>query len=265
VRITSTRNPAVKYVRALERAAVRRERGEYLAEGVRLITEAMQSGQTASLALYDPDQLERSDAGSITLAGINDWAERAYEVDERVLQAATPTETPAGIVAVLSLPSTPPLSAHREGRLGLILDGLADPGNAGTLLRSADAFGAGYVVATPGTADLYSPKVVRSGMGAHFHIPLYPAVSWKALVEALPGVALVAAEVAEGVAESEFDWSSHAALVIGSEAAGLSTEARAEIAEYVHIPMKAGVESLNAAVAGSILLYRAWLRQSRTY
>src|SRR5436305_7673793 len=103
-RITSPYNPTIKYVRSLDRAAVRREEGAYIAEGVRLVGEAVSTQQHATLVLYDPDMLTRSVQGSTLLGQIPEWAERWYEVDGRVMQAATQTESPQGVLAVLSFP-----------------------------------------------------------------------------------------------------------------------------------------------------------------
>ncbi len=256
MRLTSTHNPAVKYVRSLERAPVRRDEGLYLIEGVRLVTEAIHTGQTASLALYDPDLLKRSAAGSLILQSLPSWSERAYEVDERVLSAAAQTEHPGGVLAVVPLPTPPPLSGHIHDRLGLILDRVADPGNAGTILRTADAAGVGYVVALTGTVDLFAPKVVRAGMGAHFRLPLYTDLSLEEITAQLP-VPLVASVVGEGKRLYDLTWPPHAALVIGSEAHGISPLTDEVVSLRVHIPMREGVESLNAAVAASIIIYAA--------
>lgn len=257
MRISSTRNPLVQYVRSLERGQVRRREGVYLAEGVRLISEAIQTGQAAPLVLYDPEQLSQSDSGSLLLADLPRWADRAVEVDRRALEAAAMTETPAGVVAVLRLPEPGDLSGHRGHAFGVVLDGLADPGNAGTLLRTADAAGVDFVAAVAGSVELFAPKVVRAGMGAHFRVPLYQGVQWDELRDRLSGSTVVAASAREGASVYRYEWPASALLVIGSEARGLSREGDAAVEQWVHVPMRHGVESLNAAVAGSILIYAA--------
>jgi TrmH family RNA methyltransferase len=257
VRLTSPQNPVVKYVRSLERASMRREERSYLIEGVRLVSEAITTGQQASIALYDPALLKHSAAGSSLLATLPDWAERSYEVDERVLTAAAQTEHPAGILAVLPIPKQAPLATHADDSFGIILDKVGDPGNAGTILRTADAAGVGYVIALPGTVDVFSPKVVRAGMGAHFHLPLYTDVSLADSRRSLPAVSLVASDVADGTSLYRFDWPVRAALIVGSEAHGLSPDIEDMASFRVHIPMRSGVESLNAAVAASIMIYTA--------
>jgi TrmH family RNA methyltransferase len=257
VRLTSTRNPVVTYVRALHRAPVRCQERAYLAEGVRLVAEAQATSQDALIALYDPELLNRSTAGSLLLQRIPRWAERYYEVAEHVLAAAAQTESPAGVLAVLRVPEPPQLATHAEDHFGLVLDGIADPGNAGTILRTADAAGVGYIVSAPNTVDLYAPKVVRAGMGAHFRLPLYPHVAWDDICRALPNANFVAAEAGTGESVFRYEWPGRSVLVIGSEAHGLSREATAAVSEHIHIPMRPGVESLNASVAASIAIYAA--------
>jgi RNA methyltransferase, TrmH family len=257
VRITSTRNPIIREIRDLATSAGRREQGAYFVEGVRLVREAIETGQRPRLALYDREALSRTAAGRDLLAAVPQWSEHAFEVDARVLRSAADTEAPAGVLAVLALPQTGSLGRHRDDRFGLILDRLADPGNLGTILRTAVAFGAQYVVTTLGSVDPYSPKATRAGMGAHFRAPVYAQRPWGEIRTELAGVKLVAAAAGEGMPAPQFHWPQPAALALGSEAEGLSAEGRALIDEYVHIPMGRGVESLNAAVAAGILMYSA--------
>jgi TrmH family RNA methyltransferase len=256
-RISSPHNPLIKYVRSLERGRVRREEGVYLAEGVRLVGEALHTRQDAPIVLYDPEQLDRSASGSSLLAAIPTWATQPCEVDARVMRAATQTETPPGVLAVLRFPDCGPLAMCRARTFGLILDRLADPGNAGTILRTAAAAGVEYVITLPESVDLFAPKVVRAGMGAHFRVPLFGGVPWETIASTLTGVQLVVMDVAEGESVFQFRWPPRAALVVGSEAHGTSARARELAAGRVHIPMRPGVESLNASVAASITIYAA--------
>lgn len=256
-RISSPQNPVIKYVRTLERPRARREQGVYLAEGVRLMHEALSTDQSATIVLYDPDQLTRPASGSSLLAAIPRWAHAWYEVDARVLRAAAQTETPGGVLAVLRAPDPPPLDSLVETGFGLILDQLADPGNAGTILRTADAAGVGYVITSADSVDLFAPKVVRAGMGAHFRLPLCPALSWEDIGRVLRHVPLVVTDVEGGESIYDYRWPQRAALVIGSEARGISSEARERASARVRIPMRRGVESLNAAVAASLTIYAA--------
>lgn len=260
MRITSPQNSVVRFVRSLDRPSARRDHCAYIAEGVRLVTEALESAQRPQVVMYTPDLLSRTDAGASLLTRLDTWAPRRFEVTERVLRAASQTENPAGVLAVLTLPEPGPL-APRAGRdVGVILDGLADPGNAGAILRTAAAFGVGFVASTSGSVDLFSPKVVRSAMGAHFRLALYSHLAWDELLPHLNEAILVAADSREGVELPLFHWPDSAVLVIGSEAEGVSPRAESAIAQRVRIPLRRGVESLNAASAAAILLYSARAR-----
>jgi len=236
---------------------VRRAEGVFLVEGVRLVEEALKTGQSATIALYDPELLQRSTAGSLLLERIPGWAERSYEVTSHVLKAAAQTEHPAGVVAVLRSPHQSPLEAHQDDRFGVILDGVADPGNAGTIIRTSAAAGVDYVISVGGGTDLFAPKVVRAGMGAHFRLPMYSHTSWSEIVLSLPRMTLIAADVRAEESIYSFSWPSRSALVIGAEAHGLSNQAQSAISGRVRIPMVGGVESLNAAAAASIVIYTA--------
>ena len=257
MRLTSTHNPLVKRVRSLERSAVRRASGEYVAEGVRLLREALTTGQTAAVVLYDSEALARTPEGIRLMADFTAWAAETYDVDPHVLKAASHTDHPAGALAVLNFPTVPPFEAQRNATFGIVLDTVSDPGNAGTIIRTALSVGADYLVSTPASVDLFGPKVVRAGMGAHFVLPLYPGLTWEELKVALDDTEFVAASAAGEETLYHFVWPQKSVLVIGSEAHGLSPQAASRIDARVRIPMKSGVESLNAAIAAGILMYAA--------
>jgi TrmH family RNA methyltransferase len=256
--ITSTANPHVKQIRAFgtNRRARHGERC-FMLEGVRLLAEAQHAGATIRQALYAPDQLSQSEAGRQVL----DWLAGqpgCFAAAPRVVAAAADTVTPQGVVAVAEWPTLPPSSG-----LWLVLDAVQDPGNVGTLLRSAEAAGAAWLLSSQGTADLYSPKVVRAAMGAHFYLPLQADCAWNELANHLRDVPRIYAAV--GSADLTYDaadWRGPVALIIGSEAQGISAEGLAQATHQIRIPMVGRAESLNAGVAGSIMLFEA-LRQRR--
>lgn len=251
----------MRFARSLHRSPARRSEAAYLAEGVRLLAEAIRSGQKARLVLYDSALLARTPAGARLAEALPAWSHEVYEVTEHVLCSVSATETPAGAIAVLSRPIAHPLSDLARGTFGIILDEVHDPGNVGTIARTAFAAGAGYLVATAGTADPFSPKVVRAGMGAHFHLPILTDRTWVELREELAGVPLIACQMDAETSVFDASWPVPGALVVGSEARGLSREARDSISHSVHIPMRDGVESLNASVAAGIALYQAMHRR----
>jgi TrmH family RNA methyltransferase len=254
--ISSTANAHVKHIRSLaaNRQARQRERC-FVLEGVRLLTEALRAGASPQLALYAPDQLQQTEAGEQLLQQLAGRA-GCYEATARVVAAACDTVSPQGVVAVVPWPQQ-----QAQPGLLLVLDAVQDPGNVGTLLRSAEAAGVGQVVCSRGTADVYNPKVVRAAMGAHFYLSMQVDVTYDNLAALLRHVPNVYAAV--GTASTPYyavDWHSPAALIIGSEARGISAETLPLASHEIAIPMMGRAESLNAAVAGSIILFET-LRQ----
>jgi TrmH family RNA methyltransferase len=255
--ITSVRNPHVAYLRSLQRTRRRREEGLFLVEGLRLAQEALNSGLHPRLVLYDPRALDATALGREVLTRVRQL-DRSFEAAPHVIAAAADTKTPAGLVMALPVPTPPPLEESLANTpLVLVLDAIADPGNAGTILRSATAAGLTVVIAGPGTVDLFAPKVVRAGMGAHFRLHLY-SLDWASIGSALtPFVQIVGASARASQTIYDIDWKQRSALIVGSEAHGLQPAARALLTTTARIPMAPTVESLNAAVATSIILFHA--------
>jgi TrmH family RNA methyltransferase len=172
------------------------------------------------------------------------------EVAEGMMKSFSDTETPQGILAVLEI-STPPISSPLN--FILIPDQIRDPGNLGTLLRSAAATGVQAVLLPPETTDAFAPKVVRSGMGAHFRLPIH-SMSWDEIKATTKGLQVYLADM-DGKPCWETDLSGPLALIVGGEADGASEQARALVTQNISIPMAGSVESLNAGVAGSVLMF----------
>lgn len=229
--ISSTRNPAVAEAAKLHRARHRRETGRTLIEGPSVVSEAIAAGV---------DVIEIYALEGEAVSGDRD----VRYVTEAVLGKLAGTSTPRGPIAVIGIPA-PTIDTTRPV---LVAWGVNDPGNVGTLIRSAAAFGYGFV-AGPETADPWSPKVVRSGAGGHFHTTI-GAVDGVGGLSAFDLVGTVAVGGSPpgpiGVGE---------AVLVGSEAHGLPDDLVAACSRLVTIPMATGTESLNAAVAGSIVAY----------
>ncbi|NJN65885.1 MAG: RNA methyltransferase [Chloroflexaceae bacterium] len=257
--ITSTAHGHVKAIRSLVAHRQERSRERCLVlEGVRLVAEALAAGVPLRLVLYAPEQLETTETGQRLLAQLATLPE-SHEATARVVSAAADTVTPQGVVAIAPWPDLPPASPR-----WLVLDEVQDPGNVGTLLRSAEAAGIGQVVCSQGTADVYSPKVVRAAMGAHFFVSLRSSQSWEEIRETLQGVLHIYAADAGGKTPYDVvDWQQPVALIIGNEAQGIGPEGHSLATRRITIPMQGRIASLNAAVAGSVLLFEM-LRQSRT-
>lgn len=249
--ITSTRNPKIQWVRALQsRARQRRLEGAFVVEGVRLCEEALRAGWEARLVLHTPELDERA------RALVDGFAARGgpiEQVAEYVFKAASDTKAPQGVLVALEMQALPlPFSPT----LVFIPDGVSDPGNLGTMLRTAAAAGVDAVLLPPGTADPYAPKVVRAAMGAHFRIA-HQVWGWDEIRSYLArhGMQVYLAEAGAGTPYNHADLRLPLALVIGGEAAGAAGEARALAQAYLHIPMPGEMESLNAAAAAAVLLF----------
>lgn len=252
--IESLANPHVKHFRSLaaDRKDRRRER-LFVLEGVRLVADALAHAGPPELALYAPEQLEQTEAGRALLQQLEGqrWAQPATAA---VVAAAADTVQPQGVMALARWPQVEPGTPG----IVLVLDAIQDPGNLGTLLRSAEAVGVAELLCLKGAADLFSPKVVRAAMGAHFRLAMEQDLSWEQVGERLEFVDHVyAADAGASMPYYAADWRQPTALIIGNEAHGLSDDARALARKLVGIPMRGRAESLNAAVAGSIILFEA--------
>jgi TrmH family RNA methyltransferase len=259
--ITSVHNPKIQWLHKLQsQSKARREEGAFVVEGVRLAEEALQAGWPALLVLHSEQLSLRGQAV------VDGFAQRGTPVEtatEPVLKAASDTETPQGLLVALKL-QTLPLPPNPD--FVLIPDGVRDPGNLGTLLRTAAAAGAQAVLLPPGTADDYAPKVLRSAMGAHFRLAIQ-ALDWPAIQGVVHSaerqLRVYLADSSGGQPYTQADLRTPLALIVGGEAAGASQQAIALTNERLHIPMPGGMESLNAAVAAAILMFEV-VRQRQT-
>jgi len=252
--ITSIANEKVKYVHSLYRRRNRYRERLFVIEGVRLVREAFRAGIVPALVFYS----EALAGGQELLAEMQKRGTPAFAVSEGVMKALADTVSPQGILAVVPFVELAPPPGPS---LVLIVDGLRDPGNLGSILRSANAAGVEQVILAPKTVDPYNPKVVRGAMGAHFRLPT-AALGWPEIAETLAGVQVLLADARGGQIYYEVDWTKPSALIIGGEAHGSSREARELAAAAIAIPMHSGAESLNAAVAASVILFEA-ARQRR--
>ncbi|WKZ36375.1 MAG: RNA methyltransferase [Anaerolineales bacterium] len=248
--ITSNQNPKVKLVRALlGRSKERREAGAFVVEGVRLFEEAVKSSWKIRFALFDDSLNER---GKSQVEGLRSKGVEVEEVSPSVMKSISETDAPQGALAVVEFTDLP---VPGSPTFILVPDQFRDPGNLGTLLRSAAATGVQAVLTPPGTTDTFAPKAIRSGMGAHFKLPVH-AMSWEEISNVLrsEGLKVLIADM-DGVSCWETDLRQPVALIIGSEADGASKFARELADGKISIPMSGEVESLNAGVAGSVLMF----------
>lgn len=256
--IDSPHNARVKLARSLHAAKGRQEAGLFLAEGPGVVAEALRYASGIAWVAWCPE-LGSDDAGEIADAATQAGIE-VLELSQRAFRALSDTRNPQGIAAVIRL-DPPDLTCQRvpEGPARvLVLHEVQDPGNAGTMIRTADAFGAAAVMVVPPGADPYEPKVVRATAGSLFHLPVVEA-DWRQVVgwARASSFALVAAGADASCELGRVRLPERAAIVIGNEAHGLPQQVLQDAALKVRIPMPGRAESLNAAVAAGVLLYEA--------
>jgi TrmH family RNA methyltransferase len=251
--ISSSSNPKVKWLRSIiEKKKLRQQEGVFVAEGVRLLEEAVRHDYRPKMVFCST---ELSTRAYDLVRSLENMTTEVYTLPERLFQKIGDTQTTQGVVGVFDVDTRFP----ENPTFILILDELRDPGNAGTLLRSALAMGVDAIIATPGTVDLFSPKVVRAAMGAHFTLPLVE-MDWVVIASTFKSNDIdpftFVCTVVEGGSPI---WHSKPAfplaLVIGSEAHGVSEVGLSLADHLITIPMPGEAESLNAAIAGSIAMY----------
>jgi len=253
--ITSSQNPKLKLVRALlGRAKERREADAFVVEGVRLVEEAVKANWQFQFVLFSDGLSERGKELVNTLTANQIEVE---EVSGDLLQNVSETETPQGILAVLKLGNLP---IPDSPNFILIPDQIRDPGNLGTLLRSAAAASVQAALLPPETTDAFAPKVLRAGMGAHFQLSIHSMI-WDEIREHIKDMKVYLADM-NGRSCWKTDLRKPLALVIGGEAEGASEEARKLTSQRISIPMPGKVESLNAGVAGSVLMFEVVRQRS---
>jgi RNA methyltransferase, TrmH family len=248
--ITSAANPLVKDVRrAIARGGLT-ERGWCIAEGFHLAEEALRSGSLVRAVLA---------AESTELRGLRLGPVRVTRIPDAVFHTMSSTEASQGVIALVEPRAWTPGDLFAANPLVVMLDGMQDPGNAGAIARSAEAFGATGAIFLKGSASPFHPKTLRGSAGSLFRLPFLHGVEPEAAIR--PGMRLYAAEASAGCSLREADFTGPSILIIGSEGHGVRGSLRAA-ATAVSIPTT-GVESLNAAVAAGVLLYEASRQRSQ--
>ena len=245
--ITSRHNPLMGHIRRLAgSAAYRWETGEFLCDSPKLLQEALlwQAEITAVVTISPLPQLPEHI--------------RQVQVPEDVMASISPVKTPQGVLFTCRLPQAP-LPRSLTGRRYVLLDGVQDPGNVGTILRTLDAFDADGLLLTGGCADPYGWKAVRSSMGAVFRRPIYSGTPEElaALLHRI-GLPLYGAALREDTVDARQADYTRCTLAIGSEGRGLSREVLDLCGQTIRIPMSDRCESLNAAIAAAVLLWESW-------
>jgi RNA methyltransferase, TrmH family len=256
--ITSSQNSKLKLARSLaSRPKERQEAQAFLVEGVRLVEEALAADWPMRFVLFaggvsarGRELIERLEAKNIEVE----------QVAEPLLNSISETESPQGILAVVNHSLLP---IPQPSDFILIADQIRDPGNLGSLLRTAAAAGVQAVMIPPETTDPFGPKVLRAGMGAHFRLPIH-SQPWEEIRAVTRSLTVFLAEMEGNISCWQANFKTPLALIIGGEAEGASAAARTLATQQVFIPMVDTSESLNAGVAGSILLFEV-VRQRKEH
>lgn len=261
--IRSRANALVRRARAAREG---RERGVMFVEGVRLCEEAARSGVRVEDVLYT-ERAAEDERGARLLEELARGARRVGLVAEDVFASLSDTKTPQGVVALARRPATDATvldSRASETPLLVVLHGLNNPANAGATLRVAEAAGATGVIATAGTADLFSPKALRGAMGSSFRLPVWAGANFAEALRwcAARQIQTVSTDLDAALTHDGIDWRVPSAVVVGSEGGGLSEAERAATDTRLRIPMRPPVESLNVAVALAVVLYEAERQRS---
>jgi len=250
--IQSPHNPLIKRIRSLGNRKTRYAERAFVLEGMRAFSAAVDAG-------IEPEIVFLADDAADDLFDLaSPYAKRI--IARRLFDQVMETESPQGIAAIFSMPASPLPEAGDQ--LIVVLDGIGDPGNLGTIIRTAAAAGADGVVLGPGCVDPFNPKAVRAAMGALFAIPVWEhssiIESW--LVDSCPNRLL-----ADGAGELSYDadvWQGSVAMIVGSEAHGATAWGRSLATSQIRIPLTRHVESLNASIAAGILLFEAQRQRS---
>lgn len=262
--ITSRSNEQLKLIKSLHNKKSRDQKKLFFVEGLRIVTEAIEE-ENRVYAVFYSESLAGINGGNELLTKLENSRLRIYRVSERLFREICDTETPQGVLAVVKMKEcTMEEVLGKENPFLVILDSIQDPGNMGTIIRTADACGADGVVLAGGCVDAYNPKTLRSTMGSIFRIPIVKTGNLPELLGILKkkGIRSFAGHLKGERHHFDSDYTKPSALIIGNEANGIKEDALPFIDELVSIPMPGRAESLNASVAAGIMMYEV-VRQRR--
>lgn len=260
--ITSDQNKIVKYLKSLQIKKFRDKEKKYLVEGTRLVEDALGSG-VEICGVYGCLELLKDERAKTLWANLQGQYP-TIEFTKKIFKEVANTDSPQGILLVCRQQTERDMEIGKEG-LFLFCDSIQDPGNMGTIIRTADAAGVKGVILSEGTVDVYNPKVVRSTMGSLFHLPVFKVQEGRRFLFAMQkeGWNVIAADLSGEEAYFKYKYGERTIIVVGNEANGISPEILGIADKIVYIPIVGKAESLNAAVAASIMVYEV-VRQRNT-
>ncbi|CQR73978.1 23S rRNA (uridine(2479)-2'-O)-methyltransferase [Sporomusa ovata DSM 2662] len=266
--ISSAANKLIKEIASLRRRKYRDRLGMFLAEGVRLVEECANAAWPVEICIYTEEAAARERAKAVIERLSATDCCRMVVVSEDIYNKISDTEQPQGIMVVLKKRqfSIEQLLLRQDMLpLLVVLDGVQDPGNAGTIIRTADAAGCSGVIVLKGSADIYAGKTVRATMGSLFHLPVMEDLSPAELIQSLKqsDIKLLATCLQQSDVYYQADFNCPAAIILGNEGQGISPELISAADACLNIPLVGYAESLNVAVAAGVILYEA-VRQRAT-
>jgi RNA methyltransferase, TrmH family len=255
--VSSNQNPIIKEVKALKVRKHREEKQLFFIEGLRFVEDALKERTDIQYVLVSEKFIQSNESNKVMgMIPQDSW--KVYELPDKLFKEISDTENPQGIMAVLKMGNfTLDDIIKEDNNFLVILETIQDPGNMGTIIRTADAAGAKGIIVSKGSVDLYNPKVLRSTMGSVFHVPIYFSenLAEDLLLVKSKGILLYAAHLAGNMNYYEVkDWS-NSGIIIGNEANGISSEISDLANTLVKIPMEGRAESLNASIAAGLLIY----------
>jgi len=247
----------LKTLRALKMKKGRDQQGRFLIEGAHLCAEALGSDRLPMLLLYTPSGFRTREIKETVVRAQQNGVPN-LKISESTLKSLADAATPQGILAVMAKPI--PEAVPGQGHVFVLLDQVRDPGNAGTIIRTADAVGADGVYLTAGSVDLYNSKVLRSTQGSIFHLPVAAEVDPVTSLEAFRnrGFRIFVAEPRDGRTYTEVRYPGRFVLAVGNETRGVSREVADRADESIRVPIRGRAESLNVAMACGVILYEAF-------
>ncbi len=258
IKITSVKNPLIKEIKSLYRKKERKKAGLFIVEGIKIIEEMIDRDYSFKNIIYT-DSLLDSKEGKTVFSSLENEG-RLINVSESVFKEISDTENPQGILglAYINTHNIEELDIDRN-RFLLYLDGVQDPGNMGTIIRTADAFNIDGIILRDGCVDPYNPKVVRATMGSIFRVPIYFESSGIEEIENLKslGMKIYSTSLEDSLDINKVNFKANSIVVIGNESKGVSREIYDLSDSLIKIPMPGDSESLNAGVAASIIMYEA--------
>jgi TrmH family RNA methyltransferase len=256
--ITSSSNRLLKEVKSLKQRKYREQKGLFFVEGYRIVKEAAEyEGQIASVFVSEGFKRADTSEFDLLLKKIEEKGCNTFLLPDSLYREISDTDNPQGIMAVMHIKVKSIEEIMGGDRLFILLESLKDPGNMGTIIRTADAAGFNGVIISEGCVDIYNPKVLRATMGSIFRVPVIPVQS---VFEAITffkkhGLNIYSAHLQGSRNYFDLDMRCNTVLIIGNEANGITSQTATNTDILIRIPMKEGAESLNASVAASILMY----------